>query len=101
MDTAELIASWARKGAELGVNCGKMCAECAFRPGSVAQQEPHNVQAAADCLAFYGTFHCHKNGFEDAGYPCAGFLYAKAFRDHQEKIVSEREKIADSREKIS
>jgi hypothetical protein len=96
MDTAkslaELIASWARKGAELGVDCGRMCNECAFRPGSVAQSEPHNVSAAADCLAFEGKFNCHKNDSEDAGYPCAGFLYAKAFQAHQEKKLEEREK---------
>lgn len=78
---ANLISSWARKGAKLADH-GRMCDECAFRKGSVAQSEPHNVNAAASCLAYYGAFNCHKNGYEDAGKPCAGFLYAKEYREH-------------------
>lgn len=77
----ETIASWAQKGAATGIDCGKMCNECAFRIGSVAQQEPHNVDTAAQSLAWEGQFNCHKNGFEDAGKPCVGFLYAKAYFD--------------------
>lgn len=33
MNTAELIASWARKGAELGIDCGRMCNEFALCKG--------------------------------------------------------------------
>ena len=89
---ADMIAGWAQDGAALGVDHGRMCDECAFRKGSVAQTEEHTVSAAADCIAFYGKFNCHENGFEDAGRPCAGFLYAQEFRDHQEKKVQEKEK---------
>jgi hypothetical protein len=76
---ADLIAKWARNGAATGIDCGKMCDECAFRTGSAAQSEPHNVSAAATALAYEGIFNCHINGFENAGHPCAGFLYAKAY----------------------
>lgn len=85
---ADMIADWARKGAELGVDHGKMCNECAFKTGSVAQAESHNVAAAANCLAYYGQFNCHKNGFENAGNPCSGFLYAKEYNDYREKNLS-------------
>lgn len=81
---ADLISGWARKGAKLSDH-GRMCDECAFRKGSAAQSEPHNVNAAASCLAYYGAFNCHKNGYEDAGKPCAGFLYAKEYRDSVDK----------------
>lgn len=74
----ELIASWARKGAELG-DCGKMCSSCAFKLNSPANLEPHNVDAAAQCVAYHGTFNCHINDYQDAGHPCAGFLYAKQY----------------------
>lgn len=85
VNLAEMIAGWAREGAKTGIDCGKMCSECAFRPGSVAQSEPHNVDAAAMALAYNGTFNCHKNGFEDAGKPCAGFLYARLHEAEREK----------------
>lgn len=76
------LSEWARKGAELGTDHGRMCAECAFRKGSVANEEPHNTEAAMQALAWEGKFHCHPpGGFGNADVPCSGFQYAKAYLD--------------------
>lgn len=81
---AETIATWAREGARLG-DCGHMCGQCAFKPGAAGNNEEHNVEKALQCLAWGGQFNCHKNEEEDAGYPCAGFLYAKQHLDNRFK----------------
>lgn len=83
---ADIISTWAQKGATISEH-GRMCNECAFRRGSVAQSEPHNVDAAANALAFYGQFNCHVNEFEDAGKPCVGFLYAKAWCERDQQTI--------------
>lgn len=76
----EQIAEWAQRVARLG-SCGKMCGSCAFRKGSEANKEPWNVEKALQAIAWEGTFNCHpqSSGEGDAGYPCAGFLYAKKY----------------------
>lgn len=61
---------------------GRMCKDCAFKKGTDAYNDEAAVQGAADCLAFFGTFHCHTvtdaGDFIDAG-PCAGFEHAKQY----------------------
>lgn len=74
----ELLAIWARKGAALG-DCGKMCSECAFRLNTVANLDAENIDIAAQCVAFRGTFCCHKIDNPETMKPCAGFLYAKQY----------------------
>lgn len=80
----EVIAEWARRGAQaLKGKHGKMCNGCAFRKGSEANGEQHNVDAAAQCLMGNGKFHCHDHGPDgkliDAKKPCVGFQYADEF----------------------
>lgn len=77
----EILSEWARRGAaKLKGKHGRMCNGCAFRKGTEANNEEHNVQAAAQCLMGTGRFHCHLHGLDgelkDAEKPCAGFLYA-------------------------
>lgn len=85
MNFPDKLSEWAKKGAALGIDHGRMCAECAFRKGSVAQEEPHNVEGAMQALAWEGTFNCHPPGeLKDAGIPCSGFLYAKAYLESKE-----------------
>lgn len=84
---ADLLARWAQAGAKFG-DCGKMCSECAFKQGGIANSEPHNVEAALQCLAGMGSFNCHTdsgNGLQDAGKPCVGFLYANQYWTSREK----------------
>lgn len=73
-----MLADLAMKGAKLG-NLGKMCSTCAFKLDSDANLEPHNVDAAADCIAYGGTFNCHVTSGVDKGCECVGFKYAKAY----------------------
>lgn len=82
---ASLLSEFARKGAKIKRH-GRMCKTCAFRRGSITQKEVHNIAAAAECLAWYGTFNCHKDDQAgvDAGTPCVGFLNAKEYRDKLE-----------------
>lgn len=76
---ADRIASWAQKGAKYG-DCGRMCDECAFKKGSAANVEEHNVDAAATALAWEATFNCHPQGGNgNAGTVCVGFQYAKQY----------------------
>lgn len=75
-----IAARTAQKGAAIKP-LGKMCETCAFKLNSPANLEEHNVQGAMDCLAWGGTFNCHKNQYEDAGTVCVGFLYAKQYLD--------------------
>jgi hypothetical protein len=88
MNIPEKLSEWAQKGAALGVDHGRMCAECAFRKGSVANEEPHNTEAAMHALAYEAVFHCHPPGSTgDAGVLCSGFQYAKAYLESKEKSV--------------
>jgi hypothetical protein len=78
----EILSDTAKKGAkESNGKFGKMCSECAFKKGGAANNEPHNVDAALNCLAYGGRFHCHaydENGvLIDGGKPCVGFQYAE------------------------
>ncbi len=82
MDAANTISEWARKGAALGVDHGKMCNECAFKKGGLGNNEEHTVAKAIYCMAAEGKFNCHNQGEgTDAGKPCAGWLYAKSYVD--------------------
>lgn len=79
-----IIAEWARRGAKISKSKhGKMCGGCAFKVGTEANNEPHNVEAAAQCLVGMGKFNCHKHGpdgeLKDGEKPCVGFLYAEEF----------------------
>ena len=71
------LALLARNGAKFG-DQGKMCSTCAFKLDSEANQEPHNVEAAWECLAYEGQFNCHVTSGVDKGCVCVGFKYAKA-----------------------
>ena len=77
VDTPEMLATAARNGASLGVDCGKMCGDCAFRVGSDANNDGVATEAALQCLMSEGQFNCHTSDFQNAGKPCAGFLYAQ------------------------
>lgn len=89
MPLNEIIATAARKGAEINPCHGKMCNDCAFKIGTDANNEEHTVCVAMDCLVGSGVkFHCHRaeNGdLVDAGRPCAGFLYAKIYYDKMDR----------------
>jgi hypothetical protein len=81
LDTwAKRIADHARKGATLGIDCGKMCVDCAFKydqPRNVHYLEA--VDGAVLMLSTEGNFHCHTADGSDAAKPCAGFAYATAY----------------------
>lgn len=81
----ERIAEQARKGAAMGIDCGRMCADCAFKP----QTEDTNgyaesVDGAVSIMLMGGTFHCHDHApdgsYVDAGKPCAGMAYANLYQ---------------------
>jgi hypothetical protein len=71
------LAELARNGAKFADH-GRMCGTCAFKLDSDANLEPHNVEAAWDCLAYEGQFNCHVTSGVDKGCVCAGFKYAHA-----------------------
>ncbi len=69
----------AMQGAKIA-NLGKMCNTCAFKLDSPANLEPHNIQAAHECLAGNDMqFNCHKAPGIDKKIKCKGFMYAKAY----------------------
>jgi len=82
---AELLGKWAREGAKIsgqnGVNCGRMCHDCAFKPNQPQTEAFLSAaQDAADCLDGRGYFNCHTPDHEDhTGTPCLGFWYAKQY----------------------
>lgn len=76
------LADMAFKGAKFG-SLGKMCGTCAFKLDSEANLEPHNVEAAWNCLAYEGQFNCHVTSGIDKGCECIGFKYAKAFFENR------------------
>lgn len=79
----EILGEMARRGARLtgqnGVNCGRMCSDCAFKPNQPQTEEFLNAaEAAFGCLQGRGTFRCHeKDHSADNGLPCMGFWYAQ------------------------
>lgn len=74
------LEEMAHKGAALGVDHGKMCKDCAFRSNQEHTQDyVESVDGAFQMLAWEGKFNCHTDAHEDAGKPCAGFLYAKEY----------------------
>lgn len=81
---AKRISEQAQKGAAIGKDCGKMCEDCAFK-----YNQPHttdyleSVDGAVLMLMQEGKFHCHTDSHEDAGKPCAGFLYAQEFLNNE------------------
>lgn len=80
MELNEAIADAAIKGAAIAIIPGiKMCADCAFKKETDANNEEESVEKAADCLAYFGKFNCHTDALGDAGILCAGFLYAKQY----------------------
>jgi hypothetical protein len=93
---ADMISTAARKGAELKQldPSVKMCNDCAFKKGTDANNDPEAVEAAFNCLAYFGEFNCHhtdqSGDFKDAGHPCAGYLYAKKLMDHIDKVDNEQ-----------
>lgn len=79
------IADIAKKGAVIK-NHGAMCGTCAFKEGSEANLEPHNVQDAAECVIFgQNQFNCNKSLGVDAGVLCKGFLNAQEYIKSQEQ----------------
>lgn len=72
------LAEIAQKGSSIK-NIGRMCGTCAFKLDSDANLEPHNVQAAWDCLAYEGKFNCHIESGVNKGCECIGFKYAKLY----------------------
>lgn len=94
MPLNELIATAAQRGAAINPCHGKMCNDCAFKPGTDANNDDAAVNAAMDCLVGFGKFNCHKEqGAElvDAGKPCAGFLYAKQYYEKMDKELEEKD----------
>lgn len=71
------LAELARVGAKFG-DQGKMCGTCAFKLDSDANFEPHNVEAAWECLAYEGQFNCHITSGVNKECKCIGFKYAQA-----------------------
>lgn len=77
-DWGKIIAEHAQKGASKGVDCGKMCKDCAFRYNQEKTVDYYEaVDSAVLMLVSAGYFHCHTEDHQDAGTPCAGFEYAK------------------------
>ncbi len=75
------LALLAIRGSKLG-NLGKMCGTCAFKLDSDANLEPHNVDAALNCVMYGGTFNCHVESGVDKGCECVGFKYAMAYANN-------------------
>ncbi|MGV0947638.1 hypothetical protein ACTS93_10875 [Empedobacter falsenii] len=78
------ISNYAVEGAKIK-NIGKMCKTCAFKFDSEANKEPHNVDAAFQCLAYDMQFNCHINIGENKGCECIGFQYAKMYLEKKNK----------------
>lgn len=76
--TARWLAAAAGKGAALE-NCGAMCRDCAFRLQPDVNGYSRIVQEAAAALLQGGAMNCHTADYQNAGVPCRGFGYAKAY----------------------
>ncbi len=88
MELSEIMARAAQKGAAIK-SMGPMCHDCAFRrqPDKNGYQEA--VINAAGCLLTNDTFRCHTAEYGDAGTPCIGFQYAKAYFEKLDSNVFE------------
>lgn len=74
----KIISDHAQKGAAQGIDCGKMCNDCAFKYNQPKTADYYEaVDGAVLMLASDGKFNCHTEEHEDAGKPCAGFKYAQ------------------------
>jgi hypothetical protein len=83
MEDKVWLSESARKGAAMGVIPGvKMCSECAFKPGTEANNCEITNDRAVQCLMWDDTFCCHDEQGEPNGV-CAGYLYAKQFFENQ------------------
>lgn len=79
---AKSISEIANKGAKIakekGIDCGKMCDECAFK-----WNQPHTLyyfiaaDKAAQALMMGQQFNCHTWDYKCAGKSCSGFEMAK------------------------
>lgn len=68
-----------------GVSCEGMCATCAFRVGSPANQTENTAEDIMGCLDDGEPFYCHD--VEDPAQskkPCRGFIAAKKLQAKQE-----------------
>lgn len=79
METSELLANAAQSGAALGIDCGKMCNDCAFKVGTEANNDGIATEGAFGCIMSDGDFYCHTPEFQKGEKVCAGFLYAKKY----------------------
>lgn len=83
--TSATIAKWARDGAKYG-DCGRMCNDCAFKPGTAANKEAYTVEMAAQCVVYdMAKFNCHTPDLKFIDKPCAGYLYAKQYFENRFK----------------
>lgn len=76
--TADWLARAAEKGAQLQPGL-PMCSDCAFRIQADENGYGKIVDEAADALLMGGRMNCHTQDYQDAGVPCRGFAYAKAY----------------------
>jgi hypothetical protein len=77
------FAEYASKGAKIK-RCGRMCNDCAFRKGSEANTEAETLMKVESALIYgMAEFNCHTEHKQDAGKPCAGFLYAKQYFENK------------------
>lgn len=92
---AKPLSDLAKKGAKIakerGIDCGRMCSECACK-----WEQERNLfyflaaDNAADKLMNGGEFMCHTADYECADKPCAGFLMAKLATEEQDKLDTEK-----------
>ncbi len=75
---SDLAIKGAKIAKEKGIDCGKMCSECACK-----WDQERNLfyfiaaDNAAELLMNGGEFMCHTSDYKMADKPCAGFLMAK------------------------
>lgn len=75
MPLNKLFIDAARKGAVLAPG-DKMCAGCAFRPGTEANSDEEFIEMAAAQIAQGCNFKCHL-----IDQDCVGFKYMKQYMD--------------------
>lgn len=88
---AKPLSNLAKEGAKIakekGIDCGKMCGECACK-----WDQERNLfyfmaaDNAAKILIEGGEFSCHTHNYKCADKPCSGFLMAKLAYDEKNKI---------------
>jgi hypothetical protein len=86
---SKIITEYAKRGAKIKV-LGRMCSECAFKPGTIANLDDLTTQTCADLLAYGGgRFFCHKlpeGVVIDQNKPCIGFMHANQFLNRLEEL---------------